>query len=71
MQRGNCTFKEKILKAAAYNATAVLIYNNSPEYTVKMGHEGQSARRTSQSETSGSHTQAYYSSEQVKRLPEC
>lgn len=40
MQRGNCTFKEKILKAAAYNATAVLIYNNSPEYTVKMGHEG-------------------------------
>lgn len=52
MQRGNCTFKEKILKAAAYNATAVLIYNNSPEYTVKMGHEGQSAHRTSQSEMS-------------------
>lgn len=70
MQRGNCTFKEKILKAAAYNATAVLIYNNSPVDTVKMGHEGQSARRTSQSETSGSHTQVYYSSEQVKRLPE-
>lgn len=42
LQRGNCTFKEKILKAAAYNATAVLIYNNSTNKTVKMGHEGQS-----------------------------
>uniref|UniRef100_A0A3B5AXB7 PA domain-containing protein n=1 Tax=Stegastes partitus TaxID=144197 RepID=A0A3B5AXB7_9TELE len=42
LQRGNCTFKEKILKAAAYNATAVLIYNNSTDKTVKMGHEGQS-----------------------------
>lgn len=41
LQRGNCTFKEKILKAAAYNATAVLIYNNSTEKTVMMGHEGQ------------------------------
>ncbi|KAM9375580.1 E3 ubiquitin-protein ligase RNF130 isoform 2-T4 [Pholidichthys leucotaenia] len=40
LQRGNCTFKEKILKAAAHNATAVLIYNNSTENTVKMGHEG-------------------------------
>ncbi|XP_063737012.1 LOW QUALITY PROTEIN: E3 ubiquitin-protein ligase RNF130 [Eleginops maclovinus] len=40
LQRGNCTFREKILKAAAYNATAVLIYNNSTETTVKMGHEG-------------------------------
>uniref|UniRef100_UPI0037E89134 E3 ubiquitin-protein ligase RNF130 n=1 Tax=Semicossyphus pulcher TaxID=241346 RepID=UPI0037E89134 len=40
LQRGNCTFKEKILKAAAYNATAVLIYNNSTNKTVKMGHEG-------------------------------
>ncbi|KAM8732804.1 E3 ubiquitin-protein ligase RNF130 isoform 2-T2 [Acanthopagrus schlegelii] len=40
LQRGNCTFKEKILKAAAYNATAVLIYNNSTDQTVKMGHEG-------------------------------
>lgn len=43
LQRGNCTFKEKILKAAAYNATAVLIYNNSTDKTVKtvkMGHEG-------------------------------
>ncbi|XP_027136457.1 E3 ubiquitin-protein ligase RNF130 isoform X2 [Larimichthys crocea] len=40
LQRGNCTFKEKILKAAAHNATAVLIYNNSTEKTVKMGHEG-------------------------------
>ncbi|KAM6923506.1 E3 ubiquitin-protein ligase RNF130 [Xenentodon cancila] len=40
LQRGNCTFKEKILKAAAYNATAVLVYNNSTDQTVKMGHEG-------------------------------
>ncbi|KAK2848698.1 hypothetical protein Q5P01_008532 [Channa striata] len=40
LQRGNCTFKEKILKAAAYNATAVLIYNNSTDKTVMMGHEG-------------------------------
>ncbi|XP_034722376.1 E3 ubiquitin-protein ligase RNF130 [Etheostoma cragini] len=39
LQRGNCTFKEKILKAAAYNATAVLIYNNSTDKTVRMGHE--------------------------------
>ncbi|XP_037531591.1 E3 ubiquitin-protein ligase RNF130 [Nematolebias whitei] len=40
LQRGNCTFREKILKAITYNATAVLIYNNSTENTVKMGHEG-------------------------------
>ncbi|MEQ2312611.1 hypothetical protein AMECASPLE_032894 [Ameca splendens] len=40
LQRGNCTFREKILKAAAYNATAVLVYNNSTDKTVKMGHEG-------------------------------
>lgn len=40
LQRGNCTFKEKILKAAAFNATAVLIYNNSTDKTVMMGHEG-------------------------------
>ncbi|KAF3694298.1 E3 ubiquitin-protein ligase RNF130 [Channa argus] len=40
LQRGNCTFKEKILKAAAYNATAVLVYNNSTDKTVMMGHEG-------------------------------
>lgn len=40
LQRGNCTFKEKILKATAFNATAVLIYNNSTEKTVMMGHEG-------------------------------
>lgn len=40
LQRGNCTFKEKILKAASFNASAVLIYNNSTEKTVMMGHEG-------------------------------
>ncbi|XP_048885690.1 E3 ubiquitin-protein ligase RNF130 isoform X2 [Brienomyrus brachyistius] len=41
LQRGNCTFKEKILKAAAFNASAVLIYNNSSkEDTVTMSHEG-------------------------------
>lgn len=44
LQRGNCTFREKILKAAAYNATAVLIYNNSTDKTVRMGHEGKSPR---------------------------
>ncbi|KAL6479737.1 hypothetical protein MHYP_G00107700 [Metynnis hypsauchen] len=41
LQRGKCTFKEKILKAAAFNASAVLIYNNSSkEDTVTMAHEG-------------------------------
>ncbi|XP_049585089.1 E3 ubiquitin-protein ligase RNF130 isoform X1 [Syngnathus scovelli] len=40
LQRGNCTFREKILKAATFNASAVLIYNNSTNKTVKMGHEG-------------------------------
>uniref|UniRef100_A0A9J8C513 Ring finger protein 130 n=1 Tax=Cyprinus carpio carpio TaxID=630221 RepID=A0A9J8C513_CYPCA len=41
MQRGKCTFKEKILKAAAFNASAVIIYNNSTkEDTVTMAHEG-------------------------------
>lgn len=41
LQRGNCTFREKILRAAAFNATAVLIYNNSTDRTVRMGHEGE------------------------------
>lgn len=42
MQRGKCTFKEKILKAAAFNASAVIIYNNSTkEDTVTMAHEGE------------------------------
>ncbi|XP_016407931.1 E3 ubiquitin-protein ligase RNF130-like isoform X2 [Sinocyclocheilus rhinocerous] len=41
MQRGKCTFKEKILNAAAFNASAVIIYNNSTkEDTVTMAHEG-------------------------------
>ncbi|XP_036403765.1 E3 ubiquitin-protein ligase RNF130 isoform X2 [Megalops cyprinoides] len=43
LQRGVCTFKEKILKAAAFNASAVLIYNNSSKEstgTVTMAHEG-------------------------------
>ncbi|KAK3535310.1 hypothetical protein QTP70_007658 [Hemibagrus guttatus] len=41
LQRGKCMFKEKILKAAAFNASAVLIYNNSSkEDTVTMAHEG-------------------------------
>ncbi|XP_028816456.1 E3 ubiquitin-protein ligase RNF130 isoform X2 [Denticeps clupeoides] len=41
VQRGKCTFKEKILKAAAFNASAVLIYNNSSkEETVTMAHDG-------------------------------
>ncbi|XP_018110428.1 E3 ubiquitin-protein ligase RNF130 isoform X3 [Xenopus laevis] len=41
LQRGNCTFKEKILRAASHNATAVVIYNNnSKEETVTMTHQG-------------------------------
>ncbi|XP_040296747.1 E3 ubiquitin-protein ligase RNF130 isoform X1 [Bufo bufo] len=41
LQRGNCTFKEKILRAASHNATAVVIYNNiSNEDTVTMTHQG-------------------------------
>lgn len=40
LQRGNCTFREKIQKAALYKASAVLIYNNSSNETVRMGHEG-------------------------------
>ncbi|XP_066572778.1 E3 ubiquitin-protein ligase RNF130 isoform X2 [Amia ocellicauda] len=41
LQRGNCTFKEKILRAISFNATAVVIYNNSSkEEAVTMAHEG-------------------------------
>eukprot|EP00062_Callorhinchus_milii_P021927 gi/632979169/ref/XP_007906320.1/ PREDICTED: E3 ubiquitin-protein ligase RNF130 [Callorhinchus milii] len=41
LHRGNCTFKEKIMRAAAFNASAVVIYNNvSTEETVSMGHPG-------------------------------
>ncbi|XP_073424109.1 E3 ubiquitin-protein ligase RNF130 isoform X3 [Dendrobates tinctorius] len=41
LQRGNCTFKEKILRATSHNATAVVIYNNnSNEDTVTMTHPG-------------------------------
>ncbi|NWY33449.1 GOLI ligase, partial [Pheucticus melanocephalus] len=41
LQRGNCTFKEKILRAASHNATAVVIYNNvSSEEPVTMTHQG-------------------------------
>ncbi|KAM4749660.1 E3 ubiquitin-protein ligase RNF130 isoform 2-T2 [Rhinophrynus dorsalis] len=41
LQRGNCTFKEKILRAASHNATAVVIYNNmSNEEAVTMTHPG-------------------------------
>ncbi|KAM9311307.1 E3 ubiquitin-protein ligase RNF130 [Gastrophryne carolinensis] len=41
LQRGNCTFKEKILRAASHNATAVVIYNNnSIEEAVTMTHAG-------------------------------
>ncbi|MGH0121422.1 UNVERIFIED_CONTAM: hypothetical protein FKN15_019857 [Acipenser sinensis] len=39
LHRGNCTFKEKILRAAAFNASAVIIYNNmSKEETITMAH---------------------------------
>ncbi|KAM8798854.1 E3 ubiquitin-protein ligase RNF130 [Eudromia elegans] len=41
LQRGNCTFREKILRAASHNATAVVIYNNiSSEEPVTMTHQG-------------------------------
>ncbi|MGH0116664.1 UNVERIFIED_CONTAM: hypothetical protein FKN15_012259 [Acipenser sinensis] len=41
LHRGNCTFKEKILRAAAFNASAVIIYNNmSKEETITMAHTG-------------------------------
>ncbi|EGW02882.1 TBC1 domain family member 9B [Cricetulus griseus] len=39
LQRGNCTFKEKISRAAFHNAVAVVIYNNkSKEEPVTMTH---------------------------------
>ncbi|ELW66874.1 E3 ubiquitin-protein ligase RNF130 [Tupaia chinensis] len=42
LQRGNCTFKEKISRAAFHNAVAVVIYNNkSKEEPVTMTHPGQ------------------------------
>ncbi|KAF6082764.1 ring finger protein 130 [Phyllostomus discolor] len=41
LQRGNCTFKEKISRAAFHNAAAVVIYNNkSKEEPVTMTHPG-------------------------------
>uniref|UniRef100_A0A8C4Q100 PA domain-containing protein n=1 Tax=Eptatretus burgeri TaxID=7764 RepID=A0A8C4Q100_EPTBU len=41
VRRGNCTFKTKILNAAKFNATAVIITNNVFENsTVLMQHEG-------------------------------
>ncbi|XP_063148289.1 E3 ubiquitin-protein ligase RNF130 [Candoia aspera] len=41
LQRGNCTFKQKILRAASHNASAVVIYNNvSGEEPVTMTHQG-------------------------------
>lgn len=40
LQRGNCTFREKIQRAAAFKASAVLIFNNSTNETVRMGHDG-------------------------------
>ncbi|XP_034258540.1 E3 ubiquitin-protein ligase RNF130 isoform X2 [Pantherophis guttatus] len=41
LQRGNCTFKQKILRAASHNASAVVIYNNvSGNEPVTMTHQG-------------------------------
>ncbi|XP_066471031.1 E3 ubiquitin-protein ligase RNF130 [Tiliqua scincoides] len=41
LQRGNCTFRQKILRAALHNASAVVIYNNvSGEDPVTMTHQG-------------------------------
>lgn len=45
LQRGNCTFKEKISRAAFHNAVAVVIYNNkSKEEPVTMTHPGKEKR---------------------------
>lgn len=45
LQRGNCTFKEKISRAAFHNAVAVVIYNNkSKEEPVTMTHPGKQAK---------------------------
>ncbi|XP_060693372.1 E3 ubiquitin-protein ligase RNF130 isoform X3 [Hemiscyllium ocellatum] len=41
LSRGNCTFKQKILLAAAQKAAAVVIYHNvSGEKPITMSHEG-------------------------------
>ncbi|XP_062983718.1 E3 ubiquitin-protein ligase RNF130-like [Elgaria multicarinata webbii] len=40
LKRGKCTFKQKILQAASYNASAVVIYNISGEGPVTMTHNG-------------------------------
>uniref|UniRef100_A0A8D0KGW8 Ring finger protein 130 n=1 Tax=Salvator merianae TaxID=96440 RepID=A0A8D0KGW8_SALMN len=41
LQRGNCTFRQKILRAALHNASAVVIYNNvSGGEPVTMTHLG-------------------------------
>lgn len=41
LRRGNCTFKEKIMNAAANRAIAVVIYNNvSGDDLVNMAHKG-------------------------------
>ena len=46
LQRGNCTFKEKISRAAFHNAVAVVIYNNkSKEEPVTMTHPGKQKRK--------------------------
>uniref|UniRef100_A0A5F8HFX9 PA domain-containing protein n=1 Tax=Monodelphis domestica TaxID=13616 RepID=A0A5F8HFX9_MONDO len=39
LQRGNCTFKEKISRAAFHHAIAAVIYNSKPEM-INMVHEG-------------------------------
>ncbi|XP_005988332.1 E3 ubiquitin-protein ligase RNF130 isoform X2 [Latimeria chalumnae] len=41
LQRGNCTFREKIFRAAAHNASAVVLFNNeSKADPVTMRHTG-------------------------------
>ncbi|XP_078407290.1 E3 ubiquitin-protein ligase RNF130 isoform X2 [Cetorhinus maximus] len=41
LNRGNCTFKQKILRAAAQKAAAVVIYHNvSDEKPITMSHKG-------------------------------
>lgn len=41
LQRGNCTFRQKVLRAASQNVSAVIIYNNvSREDHITMTHQG-------------------------------
>ncbi len=40
IQRGSCAFSEKVLRAQASGATAVIVFNNSPAAPIVMGGDG-------------------------------